>query len=66
MMIVVTNLGGISYLVKKNTYDRNIAVKIYNDAVNMHNQGNNLRDYQKAASYFLSGCYEANIIYENQ
>ena len=66
MMIVVTNLGSISYLVKKNTYDRNIAVKIYNDAVSMHNQGSNLRDYQKAVSYFLSGCHEANIIYENQ
>ena len=66
MMIVVTNLGSISYLVKKNTYDRNIAVKIYNDAVSMHNQGSNLRDYQKAVNYFLSGCHEANIIYENQ
>lgn len=66
MMVVVTNLGSISYLVKKESYNQKEAIEIYNCAVSMYNEGNNLHDYQKAASYFLSNCHEANIIYENR
>ena len=66
MMVVVTNLGRISYLVKKDNYDRKKAIEIYNNAVNIHNDGSGIRDYQKAALYFLSNCYEANIVYEDR
>lgn len=66
MMVVVTNLGSISYLVKKDCYNRNTAVEVYNQAVNVHNEGKGIRDYQKAVVYFLSNCYKANIIYENR
>lgn len=62
----VTNLGSISYLVKKDGYNRKIAIEIYNHAVSLHNRGNNLHDYQKAVSYFLSNCYEADIVYEDR
>ncbi len=66
MMVVVTNLGNISYLVKRDSYNRQNAIGIYNHAVSVHNEGSGLRDYQKAVSYFLSNCYEANIIYEDR
>ncbi len=66
MMVVVTNLGNISYLVKRDSYNRHKAIGIYNHAVSVHNEGSGLRDYQKAVSYFLSNCYEANIIYEDR
>ena len=66
MMVVVTNLGNISYLVKKDKYNRNKAIEIYNQAVNVHNEGNNIRDYQEAVSYFLSNCHKANMIYEDR
>lgn len=66
MMVVVTNLGSISYLVKKDKYNQRKAVEIYNSAVSMHNEGNGIRDYQKAVSYFLSSCHEANIVYEDR
>ena len=66
MMVVVTNLGNISYLVKRDSYNRQKAIGIYNHAVSVHNEGSGLRDYQKAVSYFLSNCYEANIIYEDR
>ena len=66
MMVVITNLGNISYLVKKDAYNRKKAIEIYNHAVSVHNEGNNLHDYQKAVSYFLSKCHEANIIYEDR
>lgn len=65
MMVVVTNLGSISYLVKKDNYDRKKAIELYNYAVSIHNDGYNIHDYQKAVSYFLSNCHEANIIYED-
>lgn len=66
MIVVVTNLGNISYLVKKQNYNRNKAIETYNHAVNMHNEGKNIHDYQKAVSCFLSNCYKANIIYEDR
>lgn len=64
MMVVVTNLGSISYLVKKDKYNRKKAIEIFNNAVSVHNKGSNINDYQKAVSYFLSNCQKANIIYE--
>ena len=66
MMVVITNLGGISYIVKRENIDQRKAIEVYNDAVNMHNEGNGIKDYQKAVAYFLSRCHEANIIYEDR
>lgn len=66
MMVIVTNLGNISYLVKKENYNRKKAIETYNHAVGVHNEGCNIHDYQKAVSYFLSNCYEANIVYEER
>ena len=66
MMVVVTNLGNISYLVKKENYSRKKAIEIYNHAVNVYNEGSDIRDYQKAVFCFLSNCHEANIVYEDR
>ena len=66
MMVVVTNLGNLSYLVKKQNYNHKKAIEIYNHSVSVHNKGNNLHDYQKAVFCFLSNCYEANIVYEDR
>jgi ABC-type maltose transport system permease subunit len=65
MMVVVTNLGNVSYLVKKDNYDLRKTIELYNNAVSMNNEGSGIHDYQKAASYFLSNCYQANIVYED-
>jgi hypothetical protein len=66
MMVVVTNLGSISYVVKKKNYDNVKAIDIYNESVSIHNIEKNIRDYQKAVSFFLSNCHEANVIYEDR
>lgn len=66
MMVVVTNLGNISYLVKKENYSRKKAIEIYNHAVNVHNEGSNIHNYQKAVFDFLSNCHKANIVYEDR
>lgn len=60
MMVVITNLGGVSYLVKRENIDQ------YNNAMNLHNEGNGIKDYQKTAAYFLSSYHEANIVYEDR
>ena len=54
LMVVITNLGSVSYLVKKENINQRKAVEIYNNAVNMYNEGNGIKDYQKAVAYFLS------------
>jgi hypothetical protein len=66
MMVVVTNLGSISYIVKKENYNNVKAIEVYNEAVSIHNVGKNIRDYQKAVSFFLSNCHKANVIYEER
>lgn len=66
MMVVITNLGSISYIVKQKKYDRNIATELYNRAVELHCKANGLKGYQDAAEYFLKNCYTAHIIYEDR
>lgn len=60
MMVVVTNL------VKKDNVDMRKAVEIYNSSVSKHNAGKSIKDYQRAVEYFLSNCYQADIIYEDR
>ncbi|MCM1264200.1 MAG: hypothetical protein NC313_15930 [Butyrivibrio sp.] len=59
-------MNAVSYLVKKDCYNRRKAIEIYNHAVSVHNDGKNIQDYQQAVAYFLSNCYEANIVYEDR
>jgi hypothetical protein len=66
LMIVVTNLGSISYLVKRENYSYLDAVDLFNEAVTLHNLGTNLKDAQKAADYYLRNCYKVGIIYEDR
>ena len=66
MMVVVTNLGSISYLVKNKKYDFGKAITLFNEAVDKNNKANNLKDLQDAADYFLKNSYNVGIDYENR
>lgn len=66
MMVVVTNLGSISYLVKNNKYDFEKAVILLNEAIDLNNKAINIRDLQEAANYFLKNCYCVGINYEDR
>lgn len=66
MMVVVTNLGSITYLVKSRKYSYEKAVSLFNQAVSMNNEANSLRTLQDAADYFLKNCQSAGIIYDNR
>lgn len=66
MMVVVTNLGSITYLVKNEKYDNMQAVELFNEAVDMHNKANNLKDLQDAADHFLKNSYKCGITYDNR
>lgn len=66
MMVVVTNLGSISYLVKNKKYNFRNAVNLFNQAVDKNNEAKNLKDLQNAADYFLKNCYNVGIDYDNR
>lgn len=66
MMVVVTNLGSISYLVKGNGYTYEKAVALFNEAVSANNEAGDLRGLQKAVDHFLKNCYSVGIDYDNQ
>ena len=66
MMVVVTNLGSISYLVKGNKYAYDKAVTLFNEAVSSNNEARDLKGLQKAADHFLKNCYSVGIDYDNR
>jgi hypothetical protein len=66
MMVVVTNLGSISYLVKNSAYSFNDAVELFNGAINLNNEAKNLKDLQNAADYFLKNCYRVGVDYDDR
>lgn len=66
MMVVVTNLGSISYLVKGKGYAYDKAITLFNEAVSANNAANDLKGLQKAADHFLKNCYIAGIDYDNR
>lgn len=66
MMVVVTNLGSISYLVKNKKYDWKKAIALFNEAVDKNNKAEKLKDMQDAADYFLKNCYNVGIVYDNR
>lgn len=66
MMVVITNLGSISYLVKGSRYAYDKAVELFNESVNSNNEAKDLKDLQKAADHFLKNCYTVGIDYDNQ
>ena len=66
MMVVVTNLGSISYLVKGKGYSYDKAVALFNEAVSSNNEAKDLKGLQKAADHFLKNCYMVGIDYDNR
>jgi fructose/tagatose bisphosphate aldolase len=66
LMVVVTNLGSITYLVKTDKYNYNKAIDLINTAISMNNEAKNLKELQEAADYFLKNCYSVGITYDNR
>lgn len=66
MMVVITNLGSISYLAKGRKYMFEKAIALFNEAVNSNNEARDLKGLQKAADYFLKNCYMVGIDYDNR
>lgn len=66
MMVVVTNLGSISYLVKNKKYTWKKAIALFNESVDKNNKAEKLKDLQAAADYFLKNSYTVGIDYDNR
>lgn len=64
MMVVVTNLGSISYLAKRKGYSYEKAVVLFNEAAKANNAAKDLKGFQKAAGYFLKNCETVGIDYD--
>jgi proteasome lid subunit RPN8/RPN11 len=66
MMVVVTNMGSISYLVKGTKYNQKDAIVLFNKAIKKNNDAKDLKDLQDAADYFLKNSYNVGICYDNR
>lgn len=66
MMVVITNFGSISYLVKGKGYTYEKAVALFNEAVGSNNEARDLKGLQKAADHFLKNCYTVGIDYDDR
>jgi len=66
LLVIITNLGSISYLVKDSRYNKREAITLYNEVVSMNNEATDLKGYQEAAKHFMKNCYSVGIIYENR
>lgn len=66
LLIIVTNFGSISYMVKSKKYDYGKAVALLNTTITMHNKADGLKGYQEASKFFINNCYQAGIIYDDK
>lgn len=66
LMIVVTNQGKISYMVKRESYKKDAAISLYNEAVEINNRARNLKGLSKATALFLHNCSKMGITYSNR
>ena len=66
MIIAVTNLGSISYIVRKDDFNRKKALELFYKSTDSYlKAGNNLKKRQEATDYFLKRCESVGIIYEH-
>lgn len=63
LMVAVTNLGNVTFVVKKDNYDREKAIKLYKEAVAMELKSNTLKNKQEAVQYFLNKCDTVGLYY---
>lgn len=66
LLVIITNLGNISYIVKSSRYNKKEAISLYNEAVSKNNEASGLKGYQDAAKHFLNNCHSAGIVHENR
>ena len=73
MIVVVTNLGVVSYLVKTGKYDFEKAKIIFREAAEIHNKStslnsknNRVKGFSDASKYFIGKCSEAGLLYDNK
>lgn len=66
LLIIITNLGHISYMVKTPRFDYSMAVSLLNQTIQRYNSSSNLKGYQNATKYFINNCHMAGIVYQDR
>lgn len=65
LLIMVTNKGTLSYIVKLKKFNRLKAIKVLNKAIDKHNSSKSLKEKQKAVDYFFNNSSKLGIYYSN-
>lgn len=63
LMVVVTNKGKLSYIVKSNKYNKIDAIRLFNKSVVRFNQAKKVKDKESVMSLFFKKCKQCGLIY---
>lgn len=66
LLVIVTNLGSVSYMVKGKKFNYRKSVELLNHTIQKYNESSGLKGYQDATKYFISNCHRVGIIYEDR
>ena len=64
MMLVVSNKGAVTYIMKKFNYNKDKAVSLYKEAVNIDRSSKNLSERQRATKHFLYNSSNCGLLYK--
>lgn len=63
LMVVVTNKGKLSYIVKNDKYNKDDSIRLFNEIVTKYNKAKKLKDKMIATSLFFKECKKCGLIY---
>ena len=63
LLVVITNKGKLSYLVKTSKYNKNNLIKLFNKSVLEYNNAKNIKDRLSASKMFLKKCKVSGLTY---
>lgn len=66
LMVVVTNKGKLSYMVKTDKYSKIDSVRLFNKSVEKYNTAKKVSDREYATSFFIKNCNKCGLIYVSE
>lgn len=66
LMVIVSNLGAISYISKSRTFNSYKAIELLNDCITKNNMATDLKGKADAVKYFIQNCHSVGIDYDDR
>lgn len=66
LVVVVSNLGAVSYISKSHNYNRREAIILLNECITKHNDAKTLQEMEDAVKYFISNCNRVGLDYDDR